>query len=256
MFQNLFVNESAVVIFVMILLRVSSFILSSSIFNSMQIPTPVKILFSLCLTLLIYESNKNAIIPVDGIVVFYAFKEVFIGLALGMLTRFFFHAIAMGSEMISMSLGLSAASAFNPISGISSNLIEQFQGLLAVLVFLSIQGHHLLIAGITQSFDFIPITTMSLKLSGLSEFVFWSKNLFEIAIKVSAPVVSSLFLVNLSMGILGRAVPQINVFVTSFQVTILVGFLVLFISMPLFLTEMVQILDMTQTEMYKFMRSF
>lgn len=256
MFQNLFVNESAVVIFVMILLRVSSFLLSSSIFNSMQIPTPVKILFSLCLTLLIYESNKNIIIPVDGVVVFYAFKEVFIGLALGMLTRFFFHAIAMGSEMISMSLGLNAASAFNPISGISSNLIEQFQGLLAVLVFLSIQGHHLLIAGITQSFEFIPITTMSLKMSGLSEFVFWSKNLFEIAIKVSAPVVSSLFLVNLSMGILGRAVPQINVFVTSFQVTILVGFLVLFISMPLFLTEMVQILDMTQTEMYKFMRSF
>jgi flagellar biosynthetic protein FliR len=222
----------------------------------MQIPTPVKILFSLCLTLLIYESNKNIIIPVDGVVVFYAFKEVFIGLALGMLTRFFFHAIAMGSEMISMSLGLNAASAFNPISGISSNLIEQFQGLLAVLVFLSIQGHHLLIAGITQSFEFIPITTMSLKMSGLSEFVFWSKNLFEIAIKVSAPIVSSLFLVNLSMGILGRAVPQINVFVTSFQVTILVGFLVLFISMPLFLTEMVQILDMTQTEMYKFMRSF
>ena len=256
MFQNLFVNESAVVIFAMILLRVSSFLLSSSIFNSMQIPTPVKILFSLCLTLLIYESNKNIIIPVDGVVVFYAFKEVFIGLALGMLTRFFFHAIAMGSEMISMSLGLNAASAFNPISGISSNLIEQFQGLLAVLVFLSIQGHHLLIAGITQSFEFIPITTMSLKMSGLSEFVFWSKNLFEIAIKVSAPVVSSLFLVNLSMGILGRAVPQINVFVTSFQVTILVGFLVLFISMPLFLTEMVQILDMTQTEMYKFMRSF
>jgi len=256
MFQNLFVNESAVVIFVMILLRVSSFLLSSSIFNSMQIPTPVKILFSLCLTLLIYESNKNIIIPVDGVVVFYAFKEVFIGLALGMLTRFFFHAIAMGSEMISMSLGLNAASAFNPISGISSNLIEQFQGLLAVLVFLSIQGHHLLIAGITQSFEFIPITTMSLKMSGLSEFVFWSKNLFEIAIKVSAPVVSSLFLVNLSMGILGRAVPQINVFVTSFQVTILVGFLVIFISMPLFLNEMVQILDMTQTEMYKFMRSF
>lgn len=256
MLTNLFVNESAVVVFVLILLRVSSFLLSSSIFNSTQISTPLKILFSLCFSALLYETHKNILIPVDGLIVFYAFKEVAIGLALGLLTRFFFHAIAMGSEMISMSLGLNAASAFNPASGINSNLIEQFQGLLAVLVFLSIQGHHMLIAGITQSFDFIPLTSTSLNFNGLSEFVVWSKNLFEIAIKVSAPVVSSILLVNLAMGILGRAVPQVNVFVTSFQVTILVGFLVLFISMPLFLNEMVSILDLTQSEFYKFMRSF
>lgn len=256
MLTNLFINESAVVVFVLILLRISSFLLSSSIFNSAQISNPVKVLFSLCFSFLVYETQKKVYLNVDGLIIFYAFKEVAIGLSLGLLTRFFFHAIAMGSELTSMSLGLNAASAFNPASGINSNLIEQFQGLLAVLVFFSIQGHHLLISGIAQSFDFIPITATSLKLSGLSEFVFWSKNLFEIAIKVSAPVVSSILLVNLAMGILGRAVPQINVFVTSFQVTILVGFLVIFISMPIFLNEMVSILDLTQSEFYKFMRSF
>lgn len=256
MLTSLFANESMIIIFVLIFLRVSSFLLSSSIFNSFQIPSPVKILFSLCFTLITFESNKGVLIPMDGMIVFYAFKEVGIGLALGLLTRFFFHAIAMGSEMISMSLGLNSASAFNPISGISSNLIEQFQGLLAVLVFLSLQGHHLLVSAISQSFEFIPVTSLHLNFAGLSEFVIWSKNLFEIAIKVSAPVVSSLLLVNLAMGILGRAVPQVNVFVTSFQVTILVGFLVIFISMPLFLHEMVSILDLTQAEIYKFMRSF
>ena len=173
-----------------------------------------------------------------------------------MLTRFFFHAIAMGSELTSMSLGLNAASVFNPASGINSNLIEQFQGVLAVLVFFSIQGHHLLIAGISQSFDVIPLDLVHFKLGGVRDFIFWTKNLFEIAIKISAPVLCSIFLVNLSMGVLGRAVPQINVFVTSFQVTVVVGFLVLFVSMPLFLNEMLQVLDLTQTEFTKFMRSF
>lgn len=256
MFQSLFINDSAMILFVLILLRISSFILSSSIFHSMQLPTLVKILFSLCFTMLVYEASKNKELPLDGLIVLYAVKEVFIGLALGLLTRFFFHAIAMGSELISMSLGLGAASVFNPLSGASSNLIEQFQGVLAILVFFSLQGHHLLIGGINQSFEILPVTAMHIKLMGFSEFVFWCKNLFEIALKIAAPVLSSIFLVNLSMGILGRAVPQINVFVTSFQVTILVGFLVVFISLPLFLNEMIQILDLTHTEMFKFMRSF
>ena len=88
------------------------------------------------------------------------------------------------------------------------------------------------------------------------EFTIWCQALFEIALRVAAPVVSSLFLVNLGMGILGRAVPQINVFVTSFQVTIMVGFLVIMISMPLFLNEVVHIMDITQTELFKMMRSF
>ncbi|MCB0368171.1 MAG: flagellar biosynthetic protein FliR [Bdellovibrionales bacterium] len=256
MLQSLFIKETSVVLFVLILIRVSSFLLSSSIFSAVQIPVPVKILFSLSMSLIIYELNRNVILPVDGLIIFYAAKEVLIGLCLGMVTRFFFHAIAMGSEIISMSIGLSAASTFNPINGVNSNLIEQFQGLLAILVFLSIQGHHLLVGAITQSFDFVPLTATSVKIAGVSEFVLWTKNLFEIAIKIAAPIVSSIFLVNLSMGILGRAVPQINVFVTSFQVTILIGFLVLFISMPLFLNGMVSIVDLTQSELYKLMRSF
>ncbi|MCK6598189.1 MAG: flagellar biosynthetic protein FliR [Bdellovibrionaceae bacterium] len=255
MLQNFLMNESLIILFILILLRVSSFLVSSSIFSSIQVPVHVKILFSVCVSLLLFESQKKYSFQGDGTLIFLVFKEVLIGLSLGMLTRFFFHAIAMGSELTSMSLGLNAASVFNPASGINSNLIEQFQGVLAVLVFFSIQGHHLLIAGISQSFDIIPLDLVHFKLGGVKDFIFWTKNLFEIAIKISAPVLCSIFLVNLSMGVLGRAVPQINVFVTSFQVTVVVGFLVLFVSMPLFLNEMLQVLDLTQTEFTKFMRS-
>jgi flagellar biosynthetic protein FliR len=211
---------------------------------------------SLVLTLVVFETNKNAKVPLDSMIMLFALKEAFLGICLGMMTRFFFFALNMASELTSQALGLSNASVFNPMSGINSSLIEQFQGTLAILVFFAIQGHHLLITAMFQSFDLISISQITLKFGGLGEFASWCQILFEIALKVAAPVVSSIFLVNLGMGILGRAVPQINVFVTSFQVTIVVGFLVVMISMPLYLNEVVHVFDLTQTQLFKMMRSF
>lgn len=256
MFQNLFVNESLVIIFVLIMIRISSFLLSSSLFNSYQVSPILKIAMSLVMSLIAFETHKTTKLTLDALIILLALKEVFLGLCLGMLTRFFFFALNMASEMTSQALGLSSASIFNPLSGINSSLIEQFQGTLAILVFFAIQGHHLLISSIFQSFDLVPLTQMTIKFGGLGEFAKWCQVLFEIALKISAPVVSSLFLVNLGMGILGRAVPQINVFVTSFQVTIMVGFLVLLVSMPLYFNEVIHVLDLTQTEIFKMMRSF
>ncbi len=256
MFQNLFVNESLVVIFVLILIRVSSFLLSSSLFNSSQINPMLKILMALVLSLVAFETNKKTVLAVDAQIITLALKEAFLGVVLGLMTRFFFFALNMASELTSQALGLSSASIFNPMSGINSSLIEQFHTTLAILIFFAIQGHHILITGLFQSFEVIPLTQTTLKFGGLVEFATWCQALFEIALRVAAPVVSSLFLVNLGMGILGRAVPQINVFVTSFQVTIMVGFLVLFISMPLFINEVVHILDTTETQLVKMMRSF
>ncbi|MBL7545731.1 MAG: flagellar biosynthetic protein FliR [Bdellovibrionaceae bacterium] len=256
MFQNLFVNESLMIVFVLVLIRISSFLLSSSLFSSYQVSAVTKILISLVLTLIAFETYKTTKVPMDALIIILALKEVFLGVCLGMLTRFFFFALNMASEMTSQALGLSSASIFNPMSGINSSLIEQFQNTLAILVFFAIQGHHLLITAVFQSFELISISQMTLKFGGLGEFAIWCQKLFEIALKVSAPVVSSLFLVNLGMGILGRAVPQINVFVTSFQVTIIVGFLVVMVSMPLYLNEVLQIFDLTQTQLFKMMRSF
>ncbi|OYZ22202.1 MAG: hypothetical protein B7Y39_07860 [Bdellovibrio sp. 28-41-41] len=256
MFQNLFMNESYVIVYVLILIRVTSYLLSSSIFNSSQIPAPLKILFSLIISLVAFEAYKNTSVPLDSLIIILAAKEVFLGVCLGMLTRFFFYALNMASELTSQALGLGSASVYNPLSGINSSLIEQFQGTLAILIFFAVQGHHLVVSAVFQSFELVSISQMTLKFNGLGEFVRWCQMLFEIALKVAAPIVSSLFLVNLGMGILGRAVPQINVFVTSFQVTIVVGFLILFVSMPLYINEVVHILDLTQSQMNKLMGSF
>ena len=256
MFQNLFMNESYVIVYVLILIRVTSYLLSSSIFNSSQIPAPLKILFSLIISLVAFEAYKNTSVPLDSLIIILAAKEVFLGVCLGMLTRFFFYALNMASELTSQALGLGSASVYNPLSGINSSLIEQFQGTLAILIFFAVQGHHLVVSAVFQSFELVSISQMTLKFNGLGEFVRWCQMLFEIALKVAAPIVSSLFLVNLGMGILGRAVPQINLFVTSFQVTIMVGFLILFVSMPLYINEVVHILDLTQSQMNKLMGSF
>ncbi len=256
MFQNLFVNESLVIVFVLILIRVSSFLLSSSLFSSYQVTPMLKILMSIVMSLIAFETHKDIKINMESVIILLAAKEVFVGICLGMLTRFFFFALNMASELTSQALGLSSASIYNPLSGINSSLIEQFQTTLAILIFFTIRGHHLLITALFQSFDLVQVNQTAIKFGGLGEFVRWCGTLFEIALKVSAPVVSSLFLVNLGMGILGRAVPQINVFVTSFQVTIMVGFLVVLVSMPLYFNEVMHILDLTQIQLVKMMGSF
>lgn len=260
MFSFSQLNEVQILMFGLILLRMSAFVISAAIFNTYNIPAYLKILISLVFTIVVYQSvaSNSALVRLSesqGDLLLLAGREVLVGVVLGFVTRLFFFAISMAGEIVSISTGLGQAQMFNPMMGSMSNAMEQFYSIIATLVFLALNGHHAMIVGIVESFNSTPIAQLSFHYSSLAEIVLKIQSFFIIGIKISAPVLISMIVVQLGMALLSRVVPQINVLVTSASVTVLIGFVIMFISLPLLIMQMAGVIDFSMNEFFKFLRT-
>ncbi|MEQ1722420.1 MAG: flagellar biosynthetic protein FliR [Pseudobdellovibrio sp.] len=260
MFSFSQLNEVQILVFALILLRMSAFVVSAAIFSTQNISAPLKILISLVFTIVVYNTvaTNAALVRMSesqNDLLLLAGCEVVIGLMLGFMTRLFFFAITMAGELVSISMGLGQAQMFNPMIGSMSNSMEQFYSVIATLVFLALNGHHLMIMGVVESFVTSPVALMSLQYSSFAEVVLKMQSFFIIGIKISAPVLISMIIVQLGIALLSRVVPQINVMVTSASVTILVGFFIMFISLPLLVMQMSGLLDFSMGEFFKFIKA-
>ena len=254
-------NEIQILMFGLILLRMIAFVVSSAVFSSPSISIALKILFSVVLTIVMFQSvaTNQALLRLHSLeenLILLAAREVLIGLCLGFSTRLFFFAISMAGELISISMGLGQAQIFNPMMGAMGNAIEQFYVVIATLIYLSLNGHHYLIQGLMQSFSTAEVAQLTFQTSSFSEFVFKTQNYFVFAIKIAAPILISMMVVQVGIALLSRAVPQINVLVTSSSITGLLGMLIIFISLPLLIMQMSGLLDLSTTDFFKFIKTF
>lgn len=251
-----FTNESQILLFALILLRMIGFVLSSAIFSLPAVSVQLKILFSVVLTMLIAPS-----LSLPGNMGFgeelplLAAREVLVGLTLGFLTRLFFFAISMMGDIVAISMGLNSAQLYNPMMGSTAGVFDQLFQVFGVMFFLLLGGHHLLITGLFESFATIKVGVLSFNVGTTAEIVLFGQDLLVLTVKMSAPVLVSILIANMAMGILGRAIPQLNVLVTSFPVTIMLGLGVLILSLPLFVTEMNGLLELTSNRMFQVIRS-
>lgn len=245
--------------FVLVLLRLSAFFVTWPILGSEAVPAPVKILTSLVVTIIVFPVigyKKLQVGIVDNQIIILAAREITIGVIIGFISRFFFFSLAMAGQIISVSMGLSSAQLFNPGLNLEGTAVEQFKVMLGSIFFLMINGHHLLITAIVKSFEFAPLGIATISFAGMSDLASVMTIISTIAIKIAAPVMVSIFFVNISLGIAGRAVPQINVLVTSMAVNTLVGFGAMIIALPLFVTEISDIVNETTTRLFQLMKSF
>lgn len=234
-------QEGQLLAFILILLRNTAFVVTSPILGTSSVPSPVKVLFSLLLSILIYplaqvQSFDSLVIGEQ--IIFLSIRELMIGLFLGSLARMFFHAVSVSGEIIAISMGTSAAQLFNPVMGSQSNVIGQFQFLIVTVVFLAIHGHHLFISAMAESFQLVPVGVLSLNYKSFVAFVTSFQDVFILGIKISAPIIVAVFTANVAMGIINRSVPQIDVMVTSLPITLLLGLAILTLTLPMMVGEM------------------
>jgi flagellar biosynthetic protein FliR len=253
-------NEIQILMFALILLRMTAFIVSAAVFSSASIPIIVKISFSILLTLIVFNSVATNVALVrlhenEANLLLLAGREVLIGLALGFVTRIFFFSISMAGEIVSLALGLSQAQIFNPMMGAMGNVLEQFYVVIGTLIYLCLNGHHILIEGLVQSFGTIEVAQMTFQVAALSEMVLKAQNFFIMGIKIAAPIMISMLVVQVGIALLSRAVPQINVLSTSSSISSLLGVIIIFISLPLLVMQMTGLLDLTSLEFLKFLKA-
>jgi flagellar biosynthetic protein FliR len=158
-------------------------------------------------------------------------QEIAIGVAIGFSLQLVFDAITMGGQVIAMSMGLGFAVFVDRTRGVNVPVLGQLFLLLAMLVFLSLDGHLTLIRFLADSFRLLPIASGGLSPEAVGGILEWSSQLFAVAIRIALPAIAALIVVNLSFGVMSRAAPTLNLFAVGFPVAMLLGFVVIFLNL-------------------------
>ncbi|PIS10056.1 MAG: flagellar biosynthetic protein FliR [Bdellovibrio sp. CG10_big_fil_rev_8_21_14_0_10_47_8] len=249
--------EGQIIAFALVFLRIMAFVVAWPVFGTSNFPVHVKVLLALVLAMIqfpVTTFENTQLIQINDQIIFMSVRELCLGLALGFLMRMYFFAVSIAGEIMSVTMGLGAAQLYNPAMGSQSNVLEQFEVMLATLFFLVMNGHHLFLGGLAESFHLVPVAAIGLKTEAFASITPMIQSIFLIGLKISAPVLVSIFLAQIAMGIIGRAVPQINVLVTSFPVTVLLGLAVLIVTTPLFVGEMDGLTNVMAARFFQFMK--
>lgn len=252
-------SESEMLFFFLVLMRTSAFVVSWPVFGVENISAQLKVLFALVLALVLFPTLHWQAAQYDALktdVMILAIREVFIGLSLGYLARLFFFAFRIAGEMMSQATGLSSASMFNPAIGAQVTSIENFYVVLATLFYLGANGHHILITGLARTFEWAPCAQLTLNYSQFTGVGHMVQEVVELGLRFAAPVVISILVVNLVLGVVGKTVPQLNVLVTSFPINIMAGLGLMIITMPLLMDQMGDFLQLSATRVFQFVKAF
>jgi flagellar biosynthesis protein FliR len=225
--------------------RVAALITMVPLLGMRTIPVTFRIGLALAITLIIMPllPPAPAIDPVSAEGLLIIACQIMIGLAMGFFIRMVFSAIETAGGVIGMSMGLGYAQMNDPINGIAVPVVSQLYTVMATLIFLALNGHLILIEILADSFHVIPVAPDAISEGGLWLLLVWASWIFKGAVIIALPAVAALLLVNISFGVMMRAAPQLNIFAVGFPVTLMLGFIFMLVSLPMFLPQFSNLLD-------------
>ncbi|WP_409294363.1 flagellar biosynthetic protein FliR [Peribacillus sp. SCS-26] len=217
-------------VFLLVLVRVTTFFVVCPIFSYRTIPAMHKIGFSVFLAWIMYYTIDAPALEIDYLFFLLAIKEALVGIVLGFIAYMVMAAVQMAGGFIDFQMGFAIANVIDPQTGAQGPLLGQYIYTTALLFLLATNGHHLLLDGIFYSYEAVPIDKV-FKPFGSEPFMIHAAEVFNqtflAALQMSIPLVGSLFLVDVALGIVARTVPQLNIFVVGVPVKIIVSFFIL-----------------------------
>ena len=209
------------------------------IFGNQLVPTRIRLIFALLFSLAIFPVLPAMVLP--DLLSLQSFllvlKQVLIGVTLGFLLQVFFHIFVMAGQMIAMQMGLGFASMIDPTNGVSVAVVSQFYVLLVTLLFLSFNGHLVIIDVFIEGFYAIPVDK-----GEVSQSIFWQLAasgswMLSSALLMALPALTAILIVNFAFGVMTRAAPQLNIFSLGFPFTLVFGIFILWVMFSGFLPQ-------------------
>ena len=216
--------------------RVLALVATDPFFGNRSVPKRVKIGLSVMLTLILSPvlGDMPHIAPGSAAGMLVMVQQIMIGVSMGLTMRIVFASFEMAGHLAGLQMGLGFATFFDPQRGTQVQAVSTFTGLLALLLFLSMNGHLVVIRALAESFYVLPVSSQGLSVKGWKTLVEWGGEIFKAGLLISLPIVAALLVTNLAMGIMSRAAPQVNLFAVGFPITLGVGFFLLYLSLPYF----------------------
>lgn len=230
-----------------IMTRVGPLIFLMPITGSRSVPARIKALFTLMtsLALLPLIQVNPADMPATAVgYAIFIMTEITFGAILALFVRFVFAAVELAGQMVSISMGFGMAATMDPQFGTQASLIGQFWNLTAILIFLSLNGHHIFFRTMVESFEWVRPGALHLTQATFEGIMQGAARMFVMAVKVMAPAVAALLFSHVAMGILAKTVPQIPVMIVAMPLNIALGLIFLGLSLSYFLPIMIRDFNM------------
>lgn len=213
--------------------RILGFLGAAPVFGNNAVPRRIKLMVGLAVTLglmpVVPSVPQAALDSWAGLLLIV--QQTLIGIAMGLVLRVVFAALDLMGEIISLQMGLSFATFFDPIAGGQTAVVGEFLTLLATLVLLSLNGHLLMLDALARSFEWLPVSATLPHRGGWMILVRFGASIFASGLLMALPVVTALLITNIALGVLTRAAPQLNLFAIGFPITLTVGFGVLLLTL-------------------------
>ena len=228
-------------IFFLALTRVLAILVQVPVLGGNNIPAQTRIAFGILLTAILVPWQP---LPADAATIpLLAFaasilRELIIGLLAGFAANLTFGAIQIAGEMMAQAAGFSAARILNPMMGDSSSPFDQMFVMVALMVFLLVDGHHVFIAALKRTFDLIPVNS-PLPAFLAKPMIDLTAQLIAAGIQMALPVVGALFLTDLSLGLLARVAPQVQVFFLGLPAKVALGLMALSLTLAILMPNLV-----------------
>ena len=237
-------------LFLLVLTRVSGIFLLAPFFGSINIPVYIRAGTAFAIAMVLFPVIDQQGTPqIPQSVVGYMLAvivELIVGWLIGFVAYITFAAIHMAGKLLDMQVGFAVVNVVDPTSGQQIPLLGSFLYNLGIIIFLVTNGHHMVISGLFESFQMIPVLGATFDLSISDLMVDLTGGIFVTGMKIALPVLFAILLTDVGLGVLARTMPQMNIFVVGIPAKIVIGLFVLSIALPFYIL----FLDVMFNEMY------
>ena len=218
--------------FLLPLFRIAALLMSMPLIGTQLVPVRVRLYLALAIALVLVPTlpPMPVVESLSLASLLLIAEQLLIGVMFGFVLQLFFHVFIVSGQLLAMQMGLGFASMVDPANGISVPVLGQFFNMLVILLFLSVNGHLVVLEMLAEGFVTLPVG------GGLSTNDFW-----EVAGKLGwvlgaglllvLPAITALLVVNLAFGLMTRAAPQLNIFSIGFPLTLVLGLIIVWIGM-------------------------
>ena len=223
----------------LILIRITAFIVLCPGFSFKGIPNIFKIALSFGFSIIVYLTTPDVPIISDLLYFFIlVIKETLFGLTIGYVTQLIYGIMEIAGQLIDFQVGFSMASVYDPSLGRNASNYGKMYYWLSICVFFLLDMHHKIIETLIKSFEYIPITTVGFDGFGVLSVITLFSKVFELAVNLAAPMIIVVLVIDAVLGIISKTVPQINVLMLGMPIKSMMSFILTMIMLSWLMASM------------------
>lgn len=250
-------NYELIVTFLLIFSRIGAFMVAVPLFGGPNTPGQVKAGMALVVSLIILPMVAPPQHQIAGGLLGFGLavaREIGVGLLTGLICNMILQVLNIIGQIFDLHIGFLMSSFFDPAMGGQITLTAKFLYLMGIVLFFTLDGHHMLLMGMVRSFDILPLDTAIFSGGAMTILVKAFSRMVTVAVQISAPVIAVMLIIDICLGLLGRTAPQMNIFMLGFSLKIGAGILTMAVMVPLLGVVFQSLFRMMERDLYTLLK--